>query len=496
MPKNRKLPFASGFYAVPDVVWNWPGITNDRRCLFAYLDKFQRLPSNRFGVAYKSLRTAAAELGMGKDTVARGIAWLAGQGLVSKGSKRTPNGHVSTYRINWDTINGKIARGRLSQAGTRLSQCRDEAVSVQGQGVSLQVRARPCTETACLTTGADRDNSKKNEKETCCSSRPVAGGAAAPAATGLNQAQPQQHSTYSTSLSNETEREGLERAILASGRLPKPEGDVVALGQNGASSGTDANAPSLIEERATMNAKHSSLKTVVEECGSRAAAPAPVPSASAVSAAAKLRAYAGNLFGQDILPAGAEGIVAEQLSKAAVSQEDVLRGAMCALDIYKDESKGRPAYLTDGFFRQIIARRILSKCAKLGAVKDEKAAALNEKAEMLDKAFSDLKAAEETANDRAFAFAMVEHGYALAAQFLHEEHGLTDSECRQRIIAVMALFIRSSSSAANAVEHLRLGTRRTASLKFLLYEDSIWHECEEKTRDLVDVALQQSGVAA
>lgn len=121
---------------------------------------------------------------------------------------------------------------------------------------------------------------------------------------------------------------------------------------------------------------------------------------------------------------------------------------------------------------------------------------LNEIEAFIDEAYDAIRSAEQIGNENRIALAMVSCGYALAAQYFHDEHGMDASQCRQRIIAVMAGFIKRNEDPKAAVAFLRKGIKNTETCKvFLLSETCVWYNWEERTKDLIEVSVQQSGVS-
>lgn len=150
---------------------------------------------------------------------------------------------------------------------------------------------------------------------------------------------------------------------------------------------------------------------------------------------------------------------------------------------------GGSVFLTR-FYQEVILKRKQAEVKPTHGVEMSKADAA---VLILDQRFSRLRATYD--DNWKFLFAMVQTGYALTAQFLYDEKGMTDSECRQRIIQCMAEFIRESSDKPGAVEHLKSGIENTKNNAHLLRKDvCVWFEWQEKTKDLIEVAVQQSGV--
>jgi len=144
-------------------------------------------------------------------------------------------------------------------------------------------------------------------------------------------------------------------------------------------------------------------------------------------------------------------------------------------------------FLTRFYQEVILKRRNEAKPVGSGLSKTDMAISV------LDQRFTLLRTTHEDNWD--FMFSMVQTGYALAAQFLHDEKDLTDSECRQRIIHCMAEFLKRSGNKAKAVKYLTKGIENTEKNKDSLRKETcIWFEWQEKTKDLVEVAIQQSGV--
>ena len=110
--KKTKLKFTGGYYVLPKVVFNWNGITNNARMMFAYISDLQSNPRNETHgrVAYVGTRRLAKDLHLSKGTVQRVISYLEQEKLIiiETGPKRRWRGRpLNGYRINWDTVNAK-----------------------------------------------------------------------------------------------------------------------------------------------------------------------------------------------------------------------------------------------------------------------------------------------------------------------------------------------------------------------------------------------------
>lgn len=116
--------------------------------------------------------------------------------------------------------------------------------------------------------------------------------------------------------------------------------------------------------------------------------------------------------------------------------------------------------------------------------------------DVIHRAFSDLRKAYTDGNNFSICMTMIEYGWAMSAQFLHDEYELDESQVRQRIIAIMSAFIQKASKPERAVAHLKTGIEMCEKFeKYLLDETSIWWDWKNKTSDLIQVAIQQSGVS-
>lgn len=141
------------------------------------------------------------------------------------------------------------------------------------------------------------------------------------------------------------------------------------------------------------------------------------------------------------------------------------------------------------FYDEVIARRQLKNPIIETAIKSK----ADEFAGLVEQMFNEFRNSYE--DNYQFALKIVSNGYAMAAQFLHDEKDMTDSECRQRIIYIMAEFIKSVPTHAKAVKHLKTGLITTKEHAPLLRKETcIWFDWEEKTRDLIEVAIEKSGV--
>ncbi len=140
------------------------------------------------------------------------------------------------------------------------------------------------------------------------------------------------------------------------------------------------------------------------------------------------------------------------------------------------------------FYDEVIGRRKL-KNPMLESVESK----ADEVAGIVEQMFTEFK---DTYDDPyKFTLKMVSNGYAMAAQYLHDEKEFSESECRQRIIQLMVDFIKKVPEPIKAVIYLKKGFITTKEHAPLLRKETcIWFDWEEKTKDLVDVAIQQSGV--
>jgi len=140
------------------------------------------------------------------------------------------------------------------------------------------------------------------------------------------------------------------------------------------------------------------------------------------------------------------------------------------------------------FYDEVIGRRKLKNPMLEPAIISK----ADEVSGLVEQMFSEFKAAYD--DPHKFTLKMVSNGFAMAAQYLHDEKELSDSECRQRIIHLMAEFIKSIPDHAKAVKYLRKGLITTKEHAPLLRKETcIWFEWEPKTKDLIDVAIQQAG---
>lgn len=102
---------------------------------------------------------------------------------------------------------------------------------------------------------------------------------------------------------------------------------------------------------------------------------------------------------------------------------------------------------------------------------------------------------ESCDKDLDFILAAIGNGYALAAQFLHEEKNMDESACKQRIIKAMKNFLVEQKDKKKALGYLKRGMANTEMYSSLLRKETcIWFEWKEKTEGLIDIALEQSGV--
>ena len=139
------------------------------------------------------------------------------------------------------------------------------------------------------------------------------------------------------------------------------------------------------------------------------------------------------------------------------------------------------------FYNEVVVRRQVESARASGG----KISKADELISFVDGIFGEFRTA--FGDNCSFALVVVQRGFALAAQFLHEEKGMTDSECRQCIISTLASFIRSAEHKDKAIEYVRLAPKTTHEHRNILRKEScIWFEWEEKTKDLIDMAIQES----
>jgi hypothetical protein len=119
---------------------------------------------------------------------------------------------------------------------------------------------------------------------------------------------------------------------------------------------------------------------------------------------------------------------------------------------------------------------------------------ITEAKDFVNDAFNTFRVSKK--DDRQFVKAIVKYGFALAAQYLHDEHGFEDSDCRKCMVAAMAAFIRLVTPTNNAIEYLKLAMETTKENAWCVDKDCIWHDWESRIGDLIPMAIKQAGLEA
>lgn len=112
----------------------------------------------------------------------------------------------------------------------------------------------------------------------------------------------------------------------------------------------------------------------------------------------------------------------------------------------------------------------------------------------VNQAFDEIRTAMSGADNDALVSAIVGNGFALSAQCMYEDFDLDESECKRRIISAMAEFLKTSPVPDKALEYLKLANGTTKEHAIFLRKGCIWLEWEEKTKDLITLAIKSSGV--
>lgn len=104
------------------------------------------------------------------------------------------------------------------------------------------------------------------------------------------------------------------------------------------------------------------------------------------------------------------------------------------------------------------------------------------------KAFDEIRGVWGT-NDEMI-YCLVNYGYVIVGEFMHDVHGYGPSESKKSIIETMEAFIRGSSDKAAAINYLTKSwttTERNSAI-----ESSIWPDWKSTCKDFVELAKQQA----
>jgi hypothetical protein len=104
-------------------------------------------------------------------------------------------------------------------------------------------------------------------------------------------------------------------------------------------------------------------------------------------------------------------------------------------------------------------------------------------------AFADFKRCAE--DDFLTLFEMAKYGFVLYAQFLRDASGLSESQCKQRIISLMERHLRDPKARSQA-ETLGKILEATASHAPLYDDIDVFREWEQAGPQMVEVATAQS----
>jgi hypothetical protein len=98
-------------------------------------------------------------------------------------------------------------------------------------------------------------------------------------------------------------------------------------------------------------------------------------------------------------------------------------------------------------------------------------------------------------DDRQAVYAMVNFGYVLYAQYLHDTLEMSESECKKRIIELLARYLRGHSDPKRGKEVLEKALRTTQKNEPLYDEDfTVFKEWATLCPSIITTAIEQSGV--
>jgi len=85
---------------------------------------------------------------------------------------------------------------------------------------------------------------------------------------------------------------------------------------------------------------------------------------------------------------------------------------------------------------------------------------------------------------------LVSYGLVVVGEYLNDFHGMTDSQCKEKMISVMARFIQNSKNKEKAKEYIAKIWDSTKINRAI--ESTIWPQWEESCKNFVNLAIEKS----
>ena len=95
------------------------------------------------------------------------------------------------------------------------------------------------------------------------------------------------------------------------------------------------------------------------------------------------------------------------------------------------------------------------------------------------------------ASSEELVYCLVNYGYVLFAEFLHDYNDCDDSACRKRIIEVMVGLLRASTDKQKAISFLNYAWKAT-EVNEKCFVSAVWPDWREACKDMLDVAIKLS----
>lgn len=95
-------------------------------------------------------------------------------------------------------------------------------------------------------------------------------------------------------------------------------------------------------------------------------------------------------------------------------------------------------------------------------------------------------------NKLAFVDYMARYGIVLPVQLLYERSGLSEGQCRKRIIELMAYYLRTATDREAAMEMLTLAFKATERFEHIYDSSFIWQDWRVKCEGLLEEAKRQA----
>jgi hypothetical protein len=96
-----------------------------------------------------------------------------------------------------------------------------------------------------------------------------------------------------------------------------------------------------------------------------------------------------------------------------------------------------------------------------------------------------------TSGDDNLVYSLVNYGYVLVAEYLHDYKGWNASTCRQSIIEAMVALLKAATDKKKAIDFLNYAWKATETNE-PCFTSEVWPDWREACKDMLDVAIKLS----